>query len=105
MTEPGVEFILDDWLIYPEKSTIKRDDQLIHLEPKIMEVLVYLIKNANRVISREELTEQVLQKILPNIEQHAVSGVFIDGGWRDALVPPVLRRPVELTSKSGSNSP
>lgn len=61
MTDPGVEFILDDWLIYPEKSTIKRDDELIHLEPKIMEVLVYLIKNANRVISREELTEQVWQ--------------------------------------------
>ncbi|MEW6996946.1 winged helix-turn-helix domain-containing protein [Colwelliaceae bacterium BS250] len=61
MTDSGVEFILDNWLIYPEKSTIKRDDELIHLEPKIMEVLVYLIKNANRVISREELTEQVWQ--------------------------------------------
>ncbi|WOH38285.1 FlgO family outer membrane protein [Thalassotalea fonticola] len=55
------EFVLDEWLIYPEKSTIKRNDDLIHLEPKIMEVLVYLINNANRVISREELTEKVWQ--------------------------------------------
>ncbi|WNC70648.1 FlgO family outer membrane protein [Thalassotalea psychrophila] len=61
MQESEKEFVLDEWLIYPEKSMIKRNDELIHLEPKIMEVLVYLIKNANRVISREELTEKVWQ--------------------------------------------
>lgn len=61
MLESEKEFVLDEWLIYPEKSTMKRDDEHIHLEPKIMEVLVYLIKNANRVISREELTEKVWQ--------------------------------------------
>lgn len=61
MQESEKEFVLDEWLIYPEKSTIKRDDEHTHLEPKIMEVLVYLIKNANRVISREELTEKVWQ--------------------------------------------
>ncbi|KGJ99691.1 winged helix-turn-helix domain-containing protein [Thalassotalea sp. ND16A] len=61
MTEPDIEFVLDEWLIYPEKSAIKRNDEIIHLEPKIMEVLVYLLKNANKVVSREELTEQVWQ--------------------------------------------
>ncbi|WNC70210.1 FlgO family outer membrane protein [Thalassotalea nanhaiensis] len=61
MKESDKEFVLDEWFIYPEKSTIKRNDELIHLEPKIMEVLVYLIQNANRVVSREELTEKVWQ--------------------------------------------
>ena len=52
---------LAEWSIYPDKSAIQRDEELIHLEPKIMEVLVYLVINANRVISREELTEKVWQ--------------------------------------------
>ena len=52
---------LEDWLIYPEQSTIKNNGELIHLEPKVMEVLVYLIENSNRVISRQELTDNVWQ--------------------------------------------
>ncbi|TRX56783.1 winged helix-turn-helix domain-containing protein [Thalassomonas sp. M1454] len=61
MLEPDVKFTLEDWHIYPDKSSIERDDLVTHLEPKIMEVLVYLITNANRVVSREELTEKVWQ--------------------------------------------
>ncbi len=61
MNEPDVKYYLDGWHIYPEKLAIERDNQLVHLEPKIMEVLVYILKNANRVVSREELTEEVWQ--------------------------------------------
>nr|WP_282434750.1 winged helix-turn-helix domain-containing protein [Thalassotalea sp. Y01] len=53
--------VLDGWIILHEKSAITKGSQTIHLEPKIMDVLVYLLKNANRVISREELTENVWQ--------------------------------------------
>lgn len=61
VTEPDVKYTLEDWHIYPDKSSIERDNLITHLEPKIMEVLVYLIINANRVVSREELTEKVWQ--------------------------------------------
>lgn len=61
MSEIDVIYVLEEWRIYPDKSQIERENETVHLEPKIMEVLVYLIKHANRVISREELTEQVWQ--------------------------------------------
>ncbi|WP_068546440.1 winged helix-turn-helix domain-containing protein [Thalassotalea crassostreae] len=61
MSNNDLTYRLEDWLIYPEQSTITNNGELIHLEPKVMEVLVYLIKNSNRVISRQELTDNVWQ--------------------------------------------
>ncbi len=61
MSEVDIIYVLEEWKVYPDKSQIERDGNIVHLEPKIMEVLVYLIQNANRVISREELTEHVWQ--------------------------------------------
>lgn len=61
MADIEKKYLLEEWQIFPEKSAIQRNDEIIHLEPKIMEVLVYLLINANRVVSREELTEQVWQ--------------------------------------------
>ncbi|TKB44764.1 transcriptional regulator [Thalassotalea mangrovi] len=57
----NISYLLDDWVIYPEKSLIEKDGEVIHLEPKVMEVLVYLLENSNRVVSREELNENVWQ--------------------------------------------
>ncbi|QDP01394.1 winged helix-turn-helix domain-containing protein [Thalassotalea sp. PS06] len=57
----SISYLLDDWVIYPEKSLIEKDGEVIHLEPKVMEVLVYLLENSNRVVSREELNEKVWQ--------------------------------------------
>ncbi len=53
--------MLDQWIVLHDKSVIQKGDLVVHLEPKIMDVLVYMLQNANRVISREELTEQVWQ--------------------------------------------
>ncbi|TLU66240.1 tetratricopeptide repeat protein [Thalassotalea litorea] len=55
----SISYLLDDWVVYPEKSLIEKDGEVIHLEPKVMEVLVYLLENCNRVVSREELNEKV----------------------------------------------
>ncbi|WP_394176075.1 winged helix-turn-helix domain-containing protein [Thalassotalea litorea] len=57
----SISYLLDDWVVYPEKSLLEKDGEVTHLEPKVMEVLVYLLENSNRVVSREELNEKVWQ--------------------------------------------
>jgi TolB-like protein/DNA-binding winged helix-turn-helix (wHTH) protein/tetratricopeptide (TPR) repeat protein len=52
-------FWLGTWLVEPGCGQIRRDDTVVRVEPKAMDVLVYLASNAGRVISREELEQKV----------------------------------------------
>ena len=52
-------FCIENWLVEPELNQISRDGSLIKLEPKTMDVLVYLVRHPNTVISREELLDVV----------------------------------------------
>lgn len=52
-------FYLNDWWVCPAEGDLVRDDVTIHLEPKAMDVLVYLALHAGRVVSREELEREV----------------------------------------------
>src|SRR5262245_54694654 len=39
--------------------TLRRDDQAVRLQPKVFQVLVYLLEQCHRVVSKQELSEQV----------------------------------------------
>jgi len=52
-------FTISDWLVEPATNRIRRGDVVIKLQPKAMDVLVYLAMQPGRVISRKELEESV----------------------------------------------
>ena len=52
-------FIIDDWQVSPAQGMLNRDGEIVHLEPKVMEVLVYFASRPGDVISREELEHDV----------------------------------------------
>jgi len=52
-------FSLEDWWVSPAEGTLSRGDEVVHLEPKAMEVLVYLASRPGEVITREELERDV----------------------------------------------
>jgi DNA-binding winged helix-turn-helix (wHTH) protein/tetratricopeptide (TPR) repeat protein len=53
------DFRLGDWLVSPNLNTISTNGTVIKLEPRVMEVLLYLSKNAGEVISKKMLIETV----------------------------------------------
>jgi len=53
------DFQLAGWLVQPSLNRLVRDDQEIHLEPKLMDVLVFLAANAGRVVSKNQITDAV----------------------------------------------
>ncbi len=55
---PG-PFQLEDWLIEPESGRISRDNQSVHLEPKVMALLVTMAQSPEHVHRRDELLESV----------------------------------------------
>ncbi len=45
----------------PELDRLTRDEKEVHLEPRVMSVLVYLAENAGRVVGKDELLREVWQ--------------------------------------------
>jgi len=40
------EFFIGDWRVSPADGVLSRADEIVHLEPKVAEVLVYLAAHA-----------------------------------------------------------
>jgi len=53
------DFTLDGWQVLSKEGVLRRNGELQHLEPKVMEVLVYFVSRQGEVITREELERDV----------------------------------------------
>ncbi len=53
------EFVVGDCVVRPDTNEIVRSGETLHLEPKSMEILAYLIARRGEVVSRDELLDQV----------------------------------------------
>lgn len=53
----GDAFHVGDWSVYSASGRITRDGESVKLEPRVMEVLVYLASRQGEVVSRQELEE------------------------------------------------
>jgi TolB-like protein/DNA-binding winged helix-turn-helix (wHTH) protein/Flp pilus assembly protein TadD len=56
------EFRLGDWLVRPGLNQLSREDTVVHLRPKVMNVLVHLAEHGSGVVSKEELIDAVWAK-------------------------------------------
>ena len=52
-------FRIGPWRVSPLTGEIESSDRAVHLEPKVMEVLVVLAENAGSVVLRDELLERI----------------------------------------------
>lgn len=52
-------FYIGDWLVTPASGLLAYDGKTVHLEPKTMEVLVYLAGRPGEVVTRDELERDV----------------------------------------------
>lgn len=52
-------FFIGDWHVAPREGLLSRGEEVVHLEPKVVDVLVYLASHHGQVITREELERAV----------------------------------------------
>ena len=57
-------FTLLQWTVIPRQGVLSDDTGERHIEPKVMEVLVYLAGRAGEVVTREELLDNVWSKMV-----------------------------------------
>ncbi|RPJ81152.1 MAG: transcriptional regulator, partial [Acidobacteria bacterium] len=52
-------FSLGDWLVEPSLNRLTRADEVRHLRSRLMDLLVYLAQHAGRVVTKDQLLEDV----------------------------------------------
>ena len=52
-------FAFENFAIDTDRRELRRDNALVSIEPKVFDLLVYVIENRNRVVSRDELLSSV----------------------------------------------
>ena len=57
-------FRIGECLVEPRQNRIVRGDTEVHLEPRVMDVLVCLAARAGEVVSRDTLNEQVWRDVV-----------------------------------------
>ena len=57
-------FLLGPWQIYPDRNLITAGEEQVHLEPKVMEVLLCLARHQGEVVKRDELIDRVWNTVV-----------------------------------------
>ena len=52
-------FRIGNWTVSPQSNSLSRGDETVRLEPKVMDVLLYLAERPGEVVTREELESSV----------------------------------------------
>ena len=54
-----MEFVFGDHVLDVDRRELRRRGELIALEPQVFDLLVYLVRNRGRVVSRDDLLEAI----------------------------------------------
>ena len=52
-------FRIGEWTVLPRQSGLRKSDDIVHIEPKVMGVLVCLARHAPETVTRDELLDEV----------------------------------------------
>jgi TolB-like protein/DNA-binding winged helix-turn-helix (wHTH) protein len=110
------DFRIAAWLIEPRLNTVSNNGTTVHLEPKVMEVLVCLARHAGEPVSKEELlhtvwpntfvTDDVLVRSISELRR-----VFQDDARESRVIQTIPKRgyrllvPVETVNREPSAAP
>lgn len=96
---PGeATFFVGDWQVDPSTLRIRRQADEIRLEPKVMDVLIYLSEHAGQVVSREQLENSVWQGTIVGYDALTSTIIKLRKALRDDSRSP---RYIETIPKKG----
>ena len=95
------DFRLGDWLVQPQLNRISGSDRDVAIEPKVMEVLVYLAEHHNGVSSKERIIQAVWPDtfVTDDVLIHAISVLrkaFLDHAQNPHFIQTIPRKGYRL---------
>ena len=56
---PEVQFLFDDHALDADRRELRRGRRAVAVEPQVFDLLVYLVENRDRVVSKDDLIASV----------------------------------------------
>lgn len=108
-------FRLGPWLVQPSLNTVSRNDRVVRLTPKVMQVLVCLVEHAGEPLSKQELLRTVWQDTFvgDDVLKSAISELrraFEDDAKEPRIIETIAKRgyrlitPTERVNGANGNS-
>jgi transcriptional activator of cad operon len=92
-----MQYQVGDWIIDVDSGVLRVDDQIQKIEPRTLDVLIYLVKHAQEVVSVDELIEHVWDGA--HVSDHAVYRAI--NVLRKKLTAPNTANAIETIPKKG----
>lgn len=95
------DFRLADWLVQPRLNRLRRGETSIQLEPKLMDVLVFLAGSAGEVVSKRDIMDAVWPElfITESVISRAIAGLrraLGDDARQPRFIETILKRGYRL---------
>jgi TolB-like protein len=92
-----MQFVFDDCVLDPDRRELKRRSEVIPVGPQVFDLLLYLVRNRERVVSRDGLLEAVWEGRIVSestLTSHinAVRKAIGDSGAEQRLIRTVARK-------------
>ncbi|TPK93026.1 transcriptional regulator [Mesorhizobium sp. B2-4-12] len=90
-------YLFEDFALDGDRRELRRGNELVPVEPQVFDLLQYLIRNRERVVSKDDLVDAVWQgRIVSDAtlasRVNAARGALQDNGEQQRLVRTILRR-------------
>jgi DNA-binding winged helix-turn-helix (wHTH) protein len=100
----AADFRLANWFVQPNLNRLTRDDKVAHLEPKMMDVLVFLAENAGQVVSKNDIIDAVWPEmfITESVITRSIAGLrraFGDDVKNPRFIETILKRGYRLIAE------
>lgn len=91
-------FLVGDWLVDPAALRLAKADHEVKIEPKVMEVLLYLAQNAGQVISRQQIESAVWEGMIVGYDSLGSTIIKLRKAFNDDSRNPTI---IETVPKKG----
>ncbi|MBR0851796.1 winged helix-turn-helix domain-containing protein [Bradyrhizobium diazoefficiens] len=107
-------FRFEDFVLDPERRELRRAEALVALEPQVFDVLTYLVRHRDRVVTRDDLLDaiwngRIVSESTLTSRINAARRAVGDTGEEQRLIRTIARKGVrfvgEVTELSGSANP
>jgi DNA-binding winged helix-turn-helix (wHTH) protein len=104
------DFRLAEWRVQPSLNRLCRGERVVHVEPKMMDVLVFLADNAGEVVSKSEITDAVWPELFltETVVSRSIAGLrraLGDDARNPRFIETILKRGYRLIAEVSPERP
>jgi pimeloyl-ACP methyl ester carboxylesterase/DNA-binding winged helix-turn-helix (wHTH) protein len=101
-----VQFVFGDYALDVSRRELRRGSGLVAIEPQVFDLLVYLLQNRDRVVSKDDLLEavwggRIVSESTLTSRINAARRAIGDSGEQQALIRTIARKGIRFVGEVG----